>query len=95
MTEVTVLIPTLLRPLVDGRADLLLAADSGTTVAELLDAIGGEYPVFNRRVRDERGALRRYVNIYVSGDDVRRRDGLKTPVAAGEEVMIVQSVAGG
>ncbi|MFQ4148749.1 MoaD/ThiS family protein [Arthrobacter sp. LAPM80] len=95
MSEVNVLVPSLLRPLVGGSAELRLAAEPGATVAELLDAIGGEFPVFNRRVRDETGALRRYVNIYVSGDDVRRLEGLKTPVAAGQEVMIMQSVAGG
>lgn len=95
MPEVTVLVPSLLRPLVGGSAELRLAAKSGATVAQLLDAIGGEFPVFNRRVRDETGTLRRYVNIYVNGDDVRRLDGLKTPVAAGQEVMIIQSVAGG
>jgi molybdopterin converting factor small subunit len=64
-------------------------------VAELLDAIGAQYPVFNRRVRDETGTLRRFVNIYLDGDDVRRLDGLKTRVAAGAEVMVMQSVAGG
>ncbi|WP_104090935.1 MoaD/ThiS family protein [Arthrobacter sp. GMC3] len=95
MPEVTVLVPSLLRPLVGGSAELRLAAESGATVAQLLDAIGGEFPVFNRRVRDETGALRRYVNIYLNGDDVRRLEGLKTPVAAGQELMIIQSVAGG
>ena len=94
--EVNVLIPSLLRPLVADRPELRLAVESaGTTVAALLDVIGGEFPVFNRRLRDETGALRRFVNIYLNGDDVRRLDGLNTAVAAGQEVMIIQSVAGG
>jgi len=94
--EVTVLIPSLLRPLVGAVEQLRLSVDDGgATVAELLDALRGDFPVFNRRVRDETGALRRYVNIYVAGDDVRRLDGLGTRVVAGQEVMIIQSVAGG
>jgi molybdopterin synthase sulfur carrier subunit len=46
-------------------------------------------------VRDETGALRRHVNVYVDGEEVRRLAGLQTPVPAGSEVMVVQSVAGG
>jgi molybdopterin synthase sulfur carrier subunit len=95
MPEATVLIPSLLRPLTDGQEQLLLDVGGGATVAELLDAIGAGYPTFGRRVRDETGALRRFVNIYLDGDDVRRMDGLATPVAAGQELMIIQSVAGG
>ncbi|GAA1111997.1 hypothetical protein GCM10009582_06980 [Arthrobacter flavus] len=51
--------------------------------------------MFARRIRDETGALRRYVNVYVDGEDVRRLAGLSTPVPPGAEVMIIQSVAGG
>ncbi|MCU6482325.1 molybdopterin converting factor small subunit [Arthrobacter silviterrae] len=95
MPEVTVLIPSLLRPLTGGQEQLRLDVGGGATVAELLDAIGGGFPTFGRRVRDETGALRRFVNIYLDGDDVRRMAGLATPVAAGQELMIIQSVAGG
>ncbi|ALE93336.1 thiamine biosynthesis protein ThiS [Arthrobacter alpinus] len=94
--EVSVLIPSLLRPLVGGQQELRLTVEpGGATVVALLEVIGGEFPVFNRRVRDETGALRRFVNIYLDGDDVRRLKGLKTTVAAGQELMIIQSVAGG
>ncbi|GAT87351.1 ThiS/MoaD family protein [Paenarthrobacter nicotinovorans] len=65
------------------------------TVGQLLDSVTGDYPVLARRLRDETGALRRFVNIYVNGDEVRRLNGLETEVAAGQEVLIVQSVAGG
>lgn len=96
MPEVNVLIPSLLRPVTGGQEELRLDVEAaGATLAELLDAIGAQYPVFNRRVRDETGSLRRFVNIYLDGDDVRRLDGLKTRVAAGSEVMVMQSVAGG
>lgn len=93
--DVVVLVPRLLQPLVGGRTDLQLEVGAGASVQELLDVIGAQFPVFDRRVRDETGALRRYVNIYVAGNDVRRGAGLASKVVAGQEVMIIQSVAGG
>lgn len=93
--EVKVLVPRLLQPLVGGSGELRLDVGEGASVAELLDAIKAEFPVFDRRLRDETGALRRYVNIYLDGDELRRPDGLKTRVAAGRELMVIQSVAGG
>jgi molybdopterin converting factor small subunit len=65
------------------------------TVGKLLETVTRDYPVLARRLRDETGALRRYVNIYVNGDEVRRLQGLETEVAAGQEVLVIQSVAGG
>lgn len=96
MTEkVTLLVPGLLQPLVGNCSELHLDVGDGATVVQLLDAIAAEYPVFGRRVRDETGALRRFVNIYLDGEDVRRLDGLNARVAAGQELMVIQSVAGG
>jgi len=93
--DYTVLLPGVLQPLVGGQSYLTASADGAVTVGRLLDLVTGDYPVLARRLRDETGALRRYVNIYVSGDEVRRLDGLKTKVPPGEEILIVQSVAGG
>ncbi len=95
MGEVTLLVPRLLQPLVDGSEELRLDVGNGASVAELLDAIAAQFPVFGRRLRDETGALRRYVNIYLDGDDVRRLNGLQTRATAGQELMVIQSVAGG
>lgn len=95
MGEVVLLVPGLLRPLVGGHAELRLDVGEGAPLDELLDAVAGEFPVFARRLLDETGALRRFVNIYVDGDEVRRLEGLKTQIAAGQELMVVQSVAGG
>ena len=92
---VTVLIPTLLRPLIGDQSSVPVAADSPVPLGHLLDTLHQGYPVFARRIRDETGALRRYVNVYIDGEDVRRLAGLATPVPPGAEVMIIQSVAGG
>ena len=62
---------------------------------KVLDAVTGDYPALSRRLRDETGSIRRYVNIYVNGNEIRRLQGLVTAVAPGQEVLIIQSVAGG
>ncbi len=89
------LVPRLLQPLVGDSAELVLDVGEGAALSELLDAVAAEYPIFGRRLRDETGALRRFVNIYLDGDEVRRLSGLETRVAAGAELLVIQSVAGG
>lgn len=93
--EVKLLVPRLLQPLVGGNGELQLDVGEGAPLGELLDAVAAQFPVLGRRLRDETGTLRRFVNIYLDGDDVRRLQGLKTRIAAGQELMIIQSVAGG
>ena len=92
---VTVVVPSVLAPASGGRTQFELPDASARSVREALDAVGRDYPVLGRRIRDERGELRRHVNVYVDGEDVRRGGGLATPVAAGQEVLVIQSIAGG
>jgi molybdopterin converting factor small subunit len=82
----------MLRPLVDGVSSLEAA---GSTLGAALDDLGKRYPALERRLRDERGALRRYVNFYVDGEECRRLSGVDTPLTPGMEVVIIPSVAGG
>jgi molybdopterin synthase sulfur carrier subunit len=89
---VTVRIPTQLRELSGGAATVAL---EGATVAELLKALETAHPGFSERLHDETGDLRRFVNVFVSDEDIRFLDGLETPVADGETVSIVPAVAGG
>ncbi|UUL76865.1 MoaD/ThiS family protein [Pseudarthrobacter sp. Fe7] len=95
MPEISLLLPSVLQPLAGGRSILTTPADGPVTVAGLLDAVSADYAVLGRRLRDETGALRRFVNIYVGGDEVRRLQGLDTEVVPGQEVLVIQSVAGG
>ena len=95
MADIRVVLPSVLQPLAGGQSILTAPADGAVTVGFLLDSLAGDYPVLARRLRDETGALRRYVNIYVNGDEVRRLRGLETEVSGGQEVVIIQSVAGG
>jgi molybdopterin converting factor small subunit len=92
---VQVLLPRLLAECTGGRTAMALDLPAPGTVCTLLDVLAAEHPVFDRRVRDETGALRRHVNVYVDGEEVRRLSGLDTPVRVDAEVMVVQSVAGG
>jgi molybdopterin converting factor small subunit len=92
---VHVLLPRLLADCTGGRTTVDVDLKGPGTVGDLIDALAAEHPVFGRRVRDETGALRRHVNVYVDGEDVRRSEGIDTPVPAGCEVMVIQSVAGG
>jgi molybdopterin converting factor small subunit len=93
--EVSLVLPSVLQPLAGGQSVLTAPAGGPMTVRELLDAVAAEYAVLGRRLRDETGALRRFVNIYVGGDEVRRLKGLETEVEPGQEVLVIQSVAGG
>ena len=92
---VQVVLPRALEPLAGGRRRLEVPVPEGGTVADVLDALEREHPVLGRRVRDETRSLRRFVNVYLDGDDVRRLAGTACPVADGQELRIIQSVAGG
>jgi sulfur-carrier protein len=90
---VTVLVPGVLRGEVDGQPRL--AVEAAGTLGAVLDEVTARWPRLARRIRDERGQVRRYVNVYVDGEDSRRAGGLDTPVRDGSEVQVLPSVAGG
>jgi molybdopterin synthase sulfur carrier subunit len=93
MMPVTVRIPTPLRKLTNEQ-DTVIADQSGT-LAQLIDTLEGQFPGLKERLCDETGELRRFVNVYVNGEDVRFLSGLQTMIEAGAEVSIVPAVAGG
>jgi sulfur-carrier protein len=89
---VKVKIPTQLRAAAGGEGELEL---DGATVGEVLDALFERHGELRDRLSDGDGGLRRFVNVYVDGEDIRFADGLETPVADGHEVQILPAVAGG
>jgi molybdopterin synthase sulfur carrier subunit len=91
----TVLIPRTLMSVAGEQRRIEVAASDDDTVAALLDQVAARYPIFDRRIRDETGAQRRYVNLYLDGEDIRRLDGLGTKIGTAQELQIIQSVAGG
>ncbi len=90
--SVTVRIPTPLRGLTGGNAEVAVEAGS---LNDVLKALEVAHPGVAERVLDETGALRRFVNVYVGDDDVRFLDGLDTVVPDGVTVSVIPAVAGG
>jgi sulfur-carrier protein len=88
---VTVKIPTQLRAATGGEAEADL---EGGTVGEVLDALYERYDGLEERIADGDG-LRRFVNVYLGGEDIRFLEGLETPVKDGDELTILPAVAGG
>lgn len=87
-----VLIPTPLRQFV-GKQDTLNS--SGKTVGEILTEITTEHQELKRHLYNDEGKLRSFVNVYVNDEDIRYLSKDQTPVAEGDTVSIVPSIAGG
>jgi molybdopterin synthase sulfur carrier subunit len=90
--SVTVRIPTPLRKLT---ADQDSVPADGASLSDCITSLEASYPGLKERLCDESGEIRRFVNIYVNGEDVRFLQGLTTPLKDGDEVSIVPAVAGG
>ena len=90
--RITVLIPTPLRRFTGGDAKVIVA---GADVGEVLDALEVAHPGIGERIRDESGQLRRFVNVFVNGKNVRDAQGVDTRLSAGDEVGIIPAMAGG
>jgi molybdopterin synthase sulfur carrier subunit len=90
---ITVRIPTPLRKLTNEQDTV--TTDANGNLAQLIDSLETQFPGLKERICDETGELRRFVNVYVNGEDVRFLNGLATTLDAGAEVSIVPAVAGG
>jgi len=64
-------------------------------VKSMLVSLEKAYPGIHDRLVDEKGEVRRFVNIYVGGEDIRFLQNQQTPLKAGDEVSIVPAIAGG
>jgi len=89
---ITVRIPTPLRKITN---ELDIVQGDGSTLSEMIEGLEAQFPGIKERLMDETGDLRRFVNVYVNGEDVRFQQGLATSLNAGDEVSIVPAVAGG
>lgn len=92
---VSVLLPRTLTSLAGGERRVEVAITDPASVADVLDDLADRFPVLERRLRDEQRAVRRFVNIYLDGEDIRRLQGTATALAPGQELRILQSIAGG
>ena len=89
---ITVKIPTQLRDAAGGAAT---ATVSGTTVGEALHDLYDQHGELRERIAGEDGEPRRFVNVYLGGEDIRFLEGMDTPVPEGSELTILPAVAGG
>lgn len=90
--SVRVRIPAPLRSVTSGETEVSVGASS---VDQALAELESRFPAIRQRLRDDQGELRRFVNLYVNGEDVRFLQGLNTSLKAGDEVSIIPAVAGG
>jgi sulfur-carrier protein len=96
MTDtVRIILPGVLRELAEGHQDLVVPVGDGASLRTILDAAVATRPQLDARIRDETGVLRRHVNVFVDGQDVRRGGGLDFQVTAGAVIHILPSIAGG
>lgn len=85
-------IPTPLRKLTQGQEVVTAAA---TTIGELITKLEAQHPGLRERLLDDKGQVRRFVNIFVGDEDIRFLQQLETPVSEAQEVSIVPAIAGG
>lgn len=89
---VRVRVPTPLRKFTSG-ADEVKA--QGNTVRALVDDLESKFPGIKERICDETGKIRRFVNVYVNGDDIRFLQNMETALKEGDAISIVPAIAGG
>jgi sulfur-carrier protein len=88
----TVRIPTPLRKITNGQEEV---AASGATIGELLADLEKQFPGLKERICDDKGQLRRFVNVFANDEDIRFLQNLDTPVKEKDEISIVPAIAGG
>ncbi len=89
---VNVRIPEALRKLTNGSD--LIAIEAGT-VKDMIEALEKAHPGIKERICDEKGNVRRFVNVFVNEEDIRFQENLETKLAPGSEVSILPAIAGG
>ena len=89
---VTIRIPTQLRVLAGGASEVSVEA---ATVSDALKALNAQHAGFDERLFDDKGELRRFVNVFVADEDIRFMNGVDTELGDGTVVSIIPAVAGG
>jgi len=89
---IKVKIPTPLRSLTSNKD---LVEITASNVKEVIETLEEDFPGMQERICEEDGTIRRFVNIYVNGEDVRFLDELSTQLKDNDEISIVPAVAGG
>ncbi len=92
MSSITVRIPTPLRSLTHGQAEVKV---EGATVGEILRKLDAQFKGFGDRILDDGKSVKRFVNVFVNEDNIRDKQDLNTEVKTGDTISILPSIAGG
>ena len=90
--SVKVRIPTPLRSLTNGSEEVTV---EGGSIKEVVDNLETQHNGFKKRLCDENGQIRRFINIYLNDEDIRFKDNQETQVSDGDQISIVPAIAGG
>jgi molybdopterin synthase sulfur carrier subunit len=88
----TVFVPTPLRRLTGGQSKVTIAA---ATINDIIAQLEASYPGVKERLLDEQGDIKRFINIFVDGEEIRALQGGDTAVSDNSEVSIIPAMAGG
>lgn len=88
----TIFVPTPMRKVTGGNGKIQIHA---STLQEAIDHADAEYPGFRDRVLDNQGEIKRFINVFINGIDVRKLQGRDTPVHDNDEVAVIPAMAGG
>ena len=88
----TIRIPTPLRPYAEGQSEVSVA---GSNVGEALNDLVSKFPALKKHIFNDADQLRPFVNLFLGEEDVRHLQGVDTPLADGDKLMIIPSIAGG
>src|SRR5919202_469499 len=92
----TIFVPTPLRKLTGGQGKIQIApSPAATTLQDVIEDADALYPGFRERVLDSDGEIKRFINVFVNGVDVRQLQGRATPLKDGDEVAVIPAMAGG
>ena len=91
---ITLELPKALCSYADDKSTVELDGSYGTVGAALV-ALRGKAPAALDRIMDEQGAVRRHVNVFVNGENIRFLDGLNTPAEDGATILVIAAVSGG
>jgi molybdopterin synthase sulfur carrier subunit len=90
--EVKIRLPAPLKKLSHGKTEIIC---EGSDVKEAICNIDKKFPGITERILDENGNIRRFINVFVNGQDIRFLNGDKTKLKNGDEISIIPAIAGG
>lgn len=88
----TIFVPTPMRKVTGGQGKIQVDA---RTLQEAFEQANASYPGFSDRILDQGGEIKRFINVFVNGVDVRQLQGRATPIRDGDQVAVIPAMAGG